>query len=927
LVHRDIKPKNIAVSHQGQVKILDLGLALCKNEVLSSGRLTAQAAIGSYQYMAPEQFDDSHDVDIRADLYSLGCSFYHLLVGSPPFSGDKYRTLASLMEAHQWHSPASVLDFNGLVGPELSAIIDRLLAKEAADRIQSPEELASLLKTHAERANLPAIVAMACASTPDPVTQLPGHDPSDLSTPDASATTVTRELPARSWDHKTSISGSKRRRWTWFAGLSTAFVAVLASLFYWGHRAQEQADAQLIRRERQDVAFFLTNMPGLNGQWWIDENPWLLPSIRAELYDWVIHGDDLHPGHRIPIQLDEADIAPLRSLRKMEDMPKLQAHVQQLARQLAVHLPSGQRNAFFSIEGDDPESLDDNKIRTKFENIAQWHQTDPTNPSPIDLHVQALARHKQGRFSEAEGLYRNALDRIDQLITRDTTSQPTSSKGKANSERNQIDQGWLAIGSLLMADYGELLFSMARYDDAALQFRLASESCGDTSNEHREFLVYARSRECDSLRKNIENRSQAHDALAAAKESAKSLPPLHPLVAFVHEREAWLALDEWQADLAIHCFEIALPIRQKHLEAGNKRAPYFVYLNQQGLAMAERLQGSLQATQTRLEDLAKQVERARTEPKRLSAKQRAELENRYLNTLERMADVPLFDLNQPALACIPLEKGMEFARQESLLEGKLARRVDRIRFKLALALATSGREKEASQILPPTVRSPLLGIELQYQNLAQSAIAMAKNEPHADESLAKIALDVDADRANRDEIELALLAARLFYRTPSMNTDLGARLLRWHARLVESIGRNAENRSLLAYLRPQYDLIIQSAASLPDFPPIEIAHIALESRTPRSSTVEKDSLIFFFESDRGWIIDVDPEGSAVVIATPFGTSAIIEARNNPERRAELTRQTPESIRQRAKTLPPERLFIEDPVRGLIPNDIAPFIQE
>ena len=86
MVHRDIKPQNLMRTTRGQVKILDFGLARFASEVTSQAGMTAEGMVlGSADYIAPEQIDDPHAADIRADLYSLGCTLYFLLSGRPPF--------------------------------------------------------------------------------------------------------------------------------------------------------------------------------------------------------------------------------------------------------------------------------------------------------------------------------------------------------------------------------------------------------------------------------------------------------------------------------------------------------------------------------------------------------------------------------------------------------------------------------------------------------------------------------------------------------------------------------------------------------------------------------------------------------------------------------------------------------------------------
>src|SRR5262249_7414794 len=109
LVHRDIKPHNLLLTRDGVVKVLDLGLARLSHaaeEGEASSTMTQEGAVmGTPDYMAPEQTLDSHRVDIRADLYSLGCTLYHLLAGRPPFAGG---TLGEKIAKHQLQDPVPV---------------------------------------------------------------------------------------------------------------------------------------------------------------------------------------------------------------------------------------------------------------------------------------------------------------------------------------------------------------------------------------------------------------------------------------------------------------------------------------------------------------------------------------------------------------------------------------------------------------------------------------------------------------------------------------------------------------------------------------------------------------------------------------------------------------------------------------------------
>jgi hypothetical protein len=143
MVHRDIKPANLIVTPAGQVKVLDFGLAQLAQEYQADSGLTPEGAVvGTPGYLAPEQARDPSAADVRADLYGLGCTLYHLLAGRPPFVGGG--ALQQLL-AHQARAPRPLSAFRDDIPPELARVVERLLAKAPADRFQSPAELALAL--------------------------------------------------------------------------------------------------------------------------------------------------------------------------------------------------------------------------------------------------------------------------------------------------------------------------------------------------------------------------------------------------------------------------------------------------------------------------------------------------------------------------------------------------------------------------------------------------------------------------------------------------------------------------------------------------------------------------------------------------------------------------------------------------------------
>ena len=149
VVHRDIKPANLLLDTKGTVKILDMGLARLgepggaaddESESLTS---TGQV-MGTYDYMAPEQAEDTHRADGRADIYSLGCTMYRLLIGHRPFRGD---TVIKVLLAHQQAPIPSLCEARPDLPKQLDEVFQRMMAKRPADRYQSMTEVIAALET------------------------------------------------------------------------------------------------------------------------------------------------------------------------------------------------------------------------------------------------------------------------------------------------------------------------------------------------------------------------------------------------------------------------------------------------------------------------------------------------------------------------------------------------------------------------------------------------------------------------------------------------------------------------------------------------------------------------------------------------------------------------------------------------------------
>ena len=149
LVHRDVKPGNVLVTEDGSaVKLVNLGLARFDRpdwEAAASDLTRVGMMIGTPDYAAPEQIRDSRRADIRSDLYSLGCTFYHMLTGVAPFAGPD---AVDKMYLHQTAEPVPVEKIRPDVPPAVAAVVRQLMAKKPRDRFQDPGEVATILRPY-----------------------------------------------------------------------------------------------------------------------------------------------------------------------------------------------------------------------------------------------------------------------------------------------------------------------------------------------------------------------------------------------------------------------------------------------------------------------------------------------------------------------------------------------------------------------------------------------------------------------------------------------------------------------------------------------------------------------------------------------------------------------------------------------------------
>jgi len=152
VIHRDVKPSNILITREGRAKLIDMGLARLSDTSEARGDLTASGVtLGTFDYISPEQARDPRNADIRSDIYSLGCTFFFMLAGRPPFPEG---TVLQKLLQHQGDAPPDIRSFQPTIPAEIAFLIQKMMAKDPKQRFQTPAVLIDALTDVARRLGL-----------------------------------------------------------------------------------------------------------------------------------------------------------------------------------------------------------------------------------------------------------------------------------------------------------------------------------------------------------------------------------------------------------------------------------------------------------------------------------------------------------------------------------------------------------------------------------------------------------------------------------------------------------------------------------------------------------------------------------------------------------------------------------------------------
>ncbi|HBT77935.1 MAG TPA: hypothetical protein DEB39_13655 [Planctomycetaceae bacterium] len=869
LVHRDIKPANLMIERDGIVKILDLGLGKFSvgNLGIEQGDDVSLTKIGTMMgttdYMAPEQWEDSGMVDIRADIYGLGCTFYFMLTNSLPYGGPRYHSQRKKMMAHMIEPVPSLDHVLGEKGG-LHDAYHRMLAKEPAERFQTPDELAAAIEPYADYRELTEYLDNVLDRTP-------------------SASSEARRSQGRSSFSKggvrrsvrrTSTSAERSSRFTILA-LIVVIVFILGGIVFTrmpdlirGGTPHFQADTPGVPAVPDELVVFcakttalatdLAQLPGLDTPWWFDEVPWYMPFAREALARNILEtlGDLETPGDSVtisenggspenkndtPVALSFSGSAvpnvreageTLRALLgDRPDMyydpniPEVHAWLWNTVRRNRPALTPIQWRLVEDLkklsESNLPNEEHTGPVQEVFDRFDVSHPKDkPWSAS--NLHTKALLLHRLANLKgdkqlavEAEAIYAEAI--------------AAYSRAAAAGDRTASIMQLFCMG-----DCARLLpLSTGRYERSIEQFRKVADLRERRPLRSELFMINLLAAYGDTATaRGIYQDQLFLRAQRMIADNPRLANRTHPLAALVKERSAWSLIDQWKVDGAAADFREALRMRETnfketvHDPGDNPFARIYIFHDKHGLAMTYRYQGNTDRAIEEYENVfnavAEELARVDAIPPedRFPGFQwyRTRLLERGSNTCERSADcvlyggaasgeVPLSSLNRAASL---YEKARDMAPLNE------TRRI--MSSKLAIVRALQGQHEDAVMILRKVdteTRSELGDLQRSdlIRRVADAMILVGSDPAGGTEKLRTILNQFRFTVDNQETIRRETLEMRLFcteYLVDAMlKRDEPRQAIRDAANL-SALYYFGNRREMRPFLRRYFDLAIRA---------------------------------------------------------------------------------------------------------------------
>ena len=926
LVHRDIKPANLMLSHSGVVKLLDLGLAKFHADRRPiderSGPLTqAGTTMGTVDYMAPEQWEDSSGVDIRADLYSLGCTLFFLLAGHAPYGDKAYDTNRKKLMAHVVAPIPSLRAVRPDCPEALDCVLARALAKEPDDRFQTPAELADAMGPFAKGQELATI------GLGSPV------DQSAISSEVAVLSPGTETERARQRDSAGTTSRTLGRWYRGPVGVGVASAAVLLTALgiWWAIRPRhdrppssggprsdavpEQAAGasatgkQLVALpsgpavDTKQLQAELGLLPGLNGQWWFDEMPWYTPFARQAVIRAIGEAGDPRS------VLDNAAVRYLDA-----NIAELQKSLVRLVDGRASSFSSGQKELWRRLVAVSREDFpNDEALAARLaQDLAAFvaAHAGASDWTAEDLYTRAVLEHKVAEVAkrsdmvqQAEVHYREAIRRLGAA----GNGQPSLLRFLCQADSARFCLDVLGQNDRAMGQFAEVI----RAEGLPLLFKVETlAECGVAAGRGGKYQ---------------DNRFQ--DAQKLLEESPVDRSS-HPLLAHVHERFGWSLMDQWDVERAFDEFKAAGAVRSNNRKT-NPFASIYVYHNQHGQNIAWRYRGAraqaIRNYRSLIEEIFDELENpANRQDRPGQQRYRRDLRERYSNSNERMADCVLYQgaasepkADELAWACQRYLKGIEYADDPGARAAMACKRCILLALRGGEDLKTAQGEFRAEAVSKnevPAKDQERVGL---LRRLGEAVLALAEGGNSAEgrarlkEFLDRMASASLSDQRRRETLEMQLFCAELL-----VASDLGAgdgQAAREDLRYLESpLAAFPHPDQMLPYLRRLYDLAIRTTG--PD-DPSRLRHYILRSRMKArqepSGTDREALLLFHFGEKDGMVALLAPGEKAVCSALKFGRYQVKKASKQPDPQVRLPDAIVQAIKRHEKAGRPIRPFWSD----------------
>ena len=868
LVHRDIKPANLILDRDGMVKILDLGLVRLEALPMARELTRPGTPMGTVDYMAPEQWADPSAVDIRADIYALGCTLYFLLTGHPPNAMAARRTPLPRRPGRQTTHP-SVASLRRDCPQDLDKILELMLAEEPDERFDTPGEVADTIGVFADPAALDPLVVISRQGSE------PGARQAAAGSRVATTTWTSAANRSRAGQGGKGRAKPKRHRMVWGFEAVGAVVLVLAVFAVWlalrfpSAGVSSPGPPPAAEQGPCPLSAELASLPGLNGHWWFDEVPWLIPPIRGHLARTAGSGTSTGAAQ---------DAAMIDSLWLWE--PNVQVVLErllQLIQPTSDELSPAAASLFADLLAVSREDLDDESLAARLAAALDRFQAAKASAvwSPAGLHTRAVLQHKIATIRNDLDLARQAAESYDAGLAAYTAEDTV---GAALRARCLIDSGLLY--ALVFKDYAE----------SRRRFREARSLTGSAR------LVLAEAWFSEGIASRVANPhaadkySEAGVALNQALQILHDAGPAladHPLLAHVHERYAWILMDQWNVLRASQAFEEARNIRfDNYRKSKNDFAQIFVLHNMHGLAMADRYCGDERIARAKYELVIGEVEKTLTQAEAQSDRpgwQRflRDLRERWSNSCERRADCELYG---GAASGAPVDL-QEAARLYAIAREQADDPAVQIVMscKRAIVLALNGQVAEARQEISDTrvAQQAVIGLHEErvrlLRRLAEATLLVKEGDVEAGVTALRAflrAFDLDGnypDRHRRETQELQLLAAELLIATEleQQRGEAPVADLSYLDRLVAAFPYRDQ---MLPFLRRYYDLAIRTVAEID---PQRAAGYILAARDQRAAP-EATMLLFHFGAARGRAI-VYRADTAMHFPLDFGRDAVKQA--------------------------------------------------